>query len=46
VVVTAGHCAYDYSRGLGRLIQAKAYVGYGTDSVAFSYGAAVATTDG
>jgi V8-like Glu-specific endopeptidase len=46
MVVTAGHCAYDYSRGLGRLIQAKAYVGYGTDSVAFSYGAAVATTDG
>ncbi|OQU98653.1 hypothetical protein CLAIMM_04405 [Cladophialophora immunda] len=46
VVVTAGHCAYDYSRSLGRLIQAKAYVGYGSSSVAFRYGKAVATTNG
>ncbi|KJK80110.1 hypothetical protein H634G_04349 [Metarhizium anisopliae BRIP 53293] len=46
VVVTAGHCAFDYSRNLGRLIQAKAYVGYGSSSVAFRCGTAVATTDG
>jgi hypothetical protein len=34
IVVTAGHCAYDYSRNLGRLIKVKAYVGYtGKDSI-------------
>jgi hypothetical protein len=53
IVVTAGHCAYDYSRNFGRLIKVKAYVGYtgkdsiGSDKVAFRYGTAVATpTDG
>jgi len=52
LVITAGHCAYDYSRNFGRLIKVKAYVGYNgkdsisSDSVEFRYGTAVATTDG
>ncbi|KAK6537416.1 hypothetical protein TWF694_011603 [Orbilia ellipsospora] len=52
LVVTAGHCAYDYSHNLGRLIKVKAYVGYngkdsiGTDAVEFRYGSAIATTEG
>lgn len=28
LVVTAGHCAFDHSHGLGRLVKAKAYIGY------------------
>jgi V8-like Glu-specific endopeptidase len=46
VVVTAGHCAFDYSHSYGRLIKAKAYVGYGSSTVAFRYGTAVAATHG
>lgn len=51
VVVTAGHCAYNYSSGLGRLIKVKAYVGYtgldsaSSDQVEFRFGEAVATTE-
>ncbi|KAI9688329.1 MAG: hypothetical protein M1820_010257 [Bogoriella megaspora] len=34
LVVTAGHCVYDWSHGLGRCISVKAYIGYnGRDSV-------------
>lgn len=50
LVITAGHCAFNHSSGLGRLVKAKAYVGYSgkefTDSadVEFSTGYAVATT--
>lgn len=46
VVVTAGHCSYDYSRSLGRLIKVKVIVGYGSTNQAFRYGTAIATTDG
>ena len=49
VVVTAGHCAYDQSNGLGRLLKVKAYVGYTgrnsyDDKVESRWGIAVATT--
>ncbi|CRK45868.1 hypothetical protein BN1723_006776, partial [Verticillium longisporum] len=34
LLVTAGHCAYDHSHGLGRLLHVKAYVGYsGKESI-------------
>ena len=34
LIVTAGHCAYDWSYKLGRLAAAKAYIGYsGKDSI-------------
>ncbi|KAI1345950.1 extracellular metalloprotease [Xylaria sp. FL0043] len=52
VVVTAGHCVYNYSHNLGELVKVKAYVGYnGKESisksdVAFRRGIAVATTEG
>ncbi|KAI1114166.1 extracellular metalloprotease [Nemania sp. NC0429] len=52
VVVTAGHCSYDYSRGLGRLVKVKAFIGYsGRESVSNGkvkarWGSAIATTDG
>lgn len=51
VVVTAGHCAYNHSRGLGRLIKVKAYMGYtgsesvDSDQVQFRSGLAIATTE-
>ncbi|KAI0441904.1 ATP synthase F1 [Xylaria telfairii] len=48
IVVTAGHCAFDWSHGLGRLTKVKAYIGYkghadlsGTEA---QWGTAVATT--
>ncbi|KAH7304142.1 trypsin-like cysteine/serine peptidase domain-containing protein [Stachybotrys elegans] len=50
VVVTAGHCAYDYDNALGRLIRFKAYMGYEgrhsikSSNVEHQYGLAVATT--
>ncbi|RSM18264.1 hypothetical protein CDV31_002990 [Fusarium ambrosium] len=53
VVVTAGHCAYDYSHGLGRLVKVKTYVGYRGHATVFDpervehqCGTAVATTSG
>ncbi|KAJ8124263.1 hypothetical protein O1611_g9378 [Lasiodiplodia mahajangana] len=34
LVVTAGHCAFDHSHGLGRLTHVKAYIGYhGNESI-------------
>ncbi|KAK6505718.1 hypothetical protein TWF481_007610 [Arthrobotrys musiformis] len=34
VIVTAGHCAYDWSYGLGHLVEAKVYIRYaGKESV-------------
>ncbi|KAI5863268.1 extracellular metalloprotease [Durotheca rogersii] len=51
IVVTAGHCAFDHSHGLGRLIKVKAYVGYNgrekvnSEGVEFRHGVAVATTE-
>ncbi|EEY16783.1 conserved hypothetical protein [Verticillium alfalfae VaMs.102] len=34
LLVTAGHCAYDHSHGLGRLLHVKAYIGYsGKESI-------------
>ena len=52
LLVTAGHCAYDWNYGLGPLKQVKVYVGYcGKENVTnpivdFRYGAEVATTIG
>lgn len=53
IVVTAGHCAYDWSSQLGRAIKVKAYIGYnGKDSVKsggtadFRKGLQIATTSG
>ena len=51
VLVTAGHCAYDWNRGLGRCMKIKAYIGYngissvGTRNVQFRQGKKVVTTD-
>ncbi|KAK3370999.1 ATP synthase F1 [Lasiosphaeria ovina] len=48
IVVTAGHCAFDYSHGLRRLVKVRAYVGYkGHDDLSDTearWGTAVATT--
>lgn len=34
LVVTAGHCSYDWEHGLGRLTNVKAYIGYcGNESI-------------
>ena len=58
VVVTAGHCAFDHSHGLGRLVKVKAYVGYEgkarlgsedpdiSQTVESRWGTAVVTTKG
>ncbi|KAF5703978.1 peptidase glutamyl endopeptidase I [Fusarium globosum] len=53
IVVTAGHCAYDHSHNLGRLVKVKAYVGYrgrktvgDSERVEHQCGTAVATTSG
>jgi V8-like Glu-specific endopeptidase len=52
-VITAGHCAYDWSAGMKRAIKIKAYIGYygkgsvSTDtSVQFKYGKQIVTTSG
>lgn len=53
VLVTAGHCVYDWSQGeggLGRAVNVKAYIGYngkqsvGTESVQFRHGSQIVTT--
>lgn len=52
LIVTAGHCAFDWSFKMGRLTQVKVYVGYNgrrsaenpTSSVQFRQGDQVATT--
>lgn len=50
VVVTAGHCAYDWDHGFGRLKKVKAYIGYtgqqsiGKEEVEFQPGKVVVTT--
>ena len=56
LLVTAGHCAYDWSqmegKGFGRAIEIKAYIGYngkssvGTANVQFRTGAKIVTTEG
>ena len=52
LLVTAGHCAFDWSHNLGRLVSAKAYIGYAGKksindpkfSVQFCMGKQIATT--
>ena len=52
LLVTAGHCAFDWSHNLGRLVSVKAYIGYAGKtsikdpkfSVQFRTGKQVATT--
>jgi V8-like Glu-specific endopeptidase len=50
LLVTAGHCAFDWARNLGRLVQVKAYIGYYGEgsvddpAVQFRYGSRIATT--
>ena len=52
VLVTAGHCSYDWSHNLGRATEVKAYIGYnGKDStknpnVQFRTGKRIVTTEG
>ncbi|KAH0564820.1 hypothetical protein GP486_001793 [Trichoglossum hirsutum] len=50
LLVTAGHCAFDWGHNMGRLVQVKAYIGYyGQASIAdpnvqFRCGSRIATT--
>ncbi|KAH0555794.1 hypothetical protein GP486_006262 [Trichoglossum hirsutum] len=50
IMVTAGHCAFDWTHKMGRLTQVKAYIGYhgkesiGEPSVQFRKGKRVVTT--
>ena len=51
VIVTAGHCVFDWSYQMGHLVEVKAYIGYNgkesvknSKSVQFRHGARVATT--
>ena len=52
LLVTAGHCAYDWKSNFGRCVQVKAYIGYdGKDSAArsdvqFRSGKKIVTTGG
>ena len=52
LLVTAGHCTYDWSHSLGRATEIKAYIGYkGQDSVhdpsvQFRIGKRIVTTGG
>ena len=52
VLVTAGHCSYDYRDKLGRVTEIKAYIGYegkdsiGRPNVQFRRGKRVVTTSG
>ena len=53
LLVTAGHCAYDWSHSYGRLTHVKAYIGYtgkdttkDTEQVQLRMGVRVATTEG
>ena len=56
LLVTAGHCAYDWSQlngaGFGRANEVKAYIGYngkasiGTNDVQFRSGVKIVTTEG
>lgn len=52
LLVTAGHCAYDWSNSMGPAVTVKAYMGYsgkasvGKDSVQFRMGKRVITTAG
>jgi V8-like Glu-specific endopeptidase len=50
LLVTAGHCAFDWGHGMGRLVQVKAYIGYygqasiSDPNVQFRCGSRIATT--
>jgi V8-like Glu-specific endopeptidase len=50
VLVTAGHCVYDHSNGLGRAVEIKVWLGYngkdsiGSKDVQFRQGKSIATT--
>lgn len=52
LLVTAGHCVYDWSHSYGRVTEVKAYIGYQGDSsiknpsVQFRSGKRIVTTEG
>ncbi|RPA76937.1 trypsin-like serine protease [Ascobolus immersus RN42] len=52
LLVTAGHCVYDWNKNLGRAVEIKAYIGYSgrdkykSDDVQFRRGAKVVTSPG